>query len=280
MNSESLTIRNMKPADLALTLDWAAAEGWNPGLSDADSFFAADPDGFFLAEANGEPVGCVSAVAYDGGFGFLGLYIVRPQSRGRGFGLRLWNTAMDYLGARNVGLDGVVAQQENYKKSGFAIAGRNIRQQGVGGGGDPGGLTDLREIGLDALARYDETVFPAPRRPFLSRWIAQPGATALAWLNGDALAGYGVLRPCRSGFKIGPLFADDPEIADALFRGLVARAPGAPVFLDTPENNPAAISLARRHGLAPAFETARMYTGAAPAIRPESCYGVTTFELG
>ncbi len=41
-----------------------------------------------------------------------------------------------------------------------------------------------------------------------------------------ALAGYGVVRPARNGFKVGPLFADDPELADALLgraRGLRAR---------------------------------------------------------
>ncbi|HET9244646.1 MAG TPA: GNAT family N-acetyltransferase, partial [Xanthobacteraceae bacterium] len=34
------------------------------------------------------------------------------------------------------------------------------------------------------------------------------------------------------------------------------------------------------HGLAPVFETARMYTGAIRSVRLERVFGVTTFELG
>ena len=94
------------------------------------------------------------------------------------------------------------------------------------------------------------------------------------------MKGYGVLRACREGFKIGPLFADDEETAERLFAGLIARAPGARVFLDTPEANPAAVALAARHAMAPAFETARMYRNGAPRMRLDRCFGVTTFELG
>ena len=94
------------------------------------------------------------------------------------------------------------------------------------------------------------------------------------------MKGYGVLRACLQGFKIGPLFADDEEIAERLFAGLLARAPGAPVFLDTPEANPAAIALAERHNMTPVFETARMYKNGAPRMRLDRWFGVTTFELG
>ncbi len=75
MNSPKLVVRRMAESELNLGIEWAAAEGWNPGLHDAECFYAADPEGFFLGEfAGGEPIGCVSAVAYDRNYGFLGFY--------------------------------------------------------------------------------------------------------------------------------------------------------------------------------------------------------------
>ena len=255
---DNLIVRNMAEADLALALEWAAAEGWNPGLHDAHCFYAADPQGFFVGEREGVPIGCVSAVRYGPGFGFLGLYIVKAKHRGHGFGLQLWRAAMDHLGDRVVGLDGVVAQQDNYRQSGFRLAFRNIRQKGRGGGAATSGLTDLAAIPIEEILRYDETAFPAPRAEFLKFWIAQPQAVALGVVETRRLKGYGVLRACREGFKIGPLFADDEETAERLVSGLLSRAPGATVFLDTPEANPAAVALAGRHAMTSMFETARM----------------------
>jgi ribosomal protein S18 acetylase RimI-like enzyme len=277
---DNFVVRNMTEADLALALELAAAEGWNPGLHDAHCFYAADPQGFFLAELDGAPIGCVSAVRYGSGFGFLGLYIVKAEHRGQGFGLELWRAALDHLGDRVIGLDGVVAQQENYRKSGFRLAFRNIRQKGGGGGEAPSGLTDLAAIPIEEILRCDETAFPAPRTEFLKSWIGQPQAVALGVFDERRLKGYGVVRACREGFKVGPLFADDEETADRLFAGLMARATAAPVFLDTPEANPAAGALAARYAMAPVFETARMYKNGAPQTQLERCFGVTTFELG
>ena len=160
VNSPKLIVRRMTESELNLALEWAAAEGWNPGLYDAECFYAADPKGFFLGEFDGEPIGCISAVAYDEHHGFVGFYIVKPQYRRQGFGLQLWDVAMAYLGGRNVGLDGVIAQQGNYRKSGFKLAYRNIRHRGECGGAEPSGLLDLSSVAFDEIARYDETVFP------------------------------------------------------------------------------------------------------------------------
>jgi hypothetical protein len=170
--------------------------------------------------------------------------------------------------------------QETYGRYGFKFAHRVIRHQCIGGGESPFDVTELASVPFDEIVRYDATVFPVSRAKFLSSWIAQPRSAALAFMTHGRLAGYGVLRACREGYKIGPLFADDPRIADMLFQGLCARAAGAPVFLDTPEANPAAIELARRRKMTPVFDTARMYTRGTPQGRIEHCYGVTTFELG
>ena len=39
----AFAIRRMTKADLQLALGWAAAEGWNPSLHDANCFYAAAP---------------------------------------------------------------------------------------------------------------------------------------------------------------------------------------------------------------------------------------------
>ncbi|MBR0671922.1 GNAT family N-acetyltransferase [Roseomonas soli] len=274
----------MRREDLPLALDWAAAEGWNPGLADADCFFAADPEGFLIAEAAGEPVGCVSAVRYDDGFGFLGFYIVRPEFRGRGCGLALWQAAMRRLQPGVVGLDGVVAQQENYRRSGFALLHRNIRYGAVAPRApripDAPRVVDAAALPFAALAAFDRAHFPAPREAFLRAWLTAPGHVARAVQGPDGLRGYAVLRPCREGSKIGPLFAGDGAIARALLASLVEAAPPGPVFLDLPEPNADAVAMAVAAGMAPAFETARMYAGPAPGLPLGRIYGITSFELG
>lgn len=285
---ESFCIRTLRAGEVGIALDWAAREGWNPGLHDAEIFAAADPGGFLVGELDGAPAAVISAVKYgadDGGFGFIGLYIAAPALRGRGYGLRVWRAAMARLEGRVIGLDGVPAQQENYRKSGFRLAHRNARYEGVGGGnrdGDAGGAVALSTVDFADIAAYDRRFFPAERAAFLRAWIRQPGGAALGVHSGDGkLAGYGVIRRCRAGHKIGPLFADSPAQARALFDALAARADaGAPVFLDIPEPNAQAKELVRGRGMKKVFETARMYAGDFPDLPLDNIYGITTFELG
>ncbi|WP_229681278.1 GNAT family N-acetyltransferase [Neoroseomonas lacus] len=279
-----MAVRTMRAAELPLALDWAAAEGWNPGLADAACFLAADPDGFLIAELAGEPVGCVSAVRYGDGFGFLGFYIVRPGFRGQGHGLALWQAAMARLRPGVVGLDGVVAQQANYRRSGFDLLHRNIRYaaaapQAPSMVGAPA-VVDAASVPFAAIAAFDRRHFPAAREAFLRGWITAPGHVARVVTGAQGLRGFAVLRPCREGSKIGPLFAQGPEMARALFADLLAAAPPGPVFLDMPEPNGDALAMAREAGMTPAFETARMYAGPAPALPLHDIYGITSFELG
>jgi ribosomal protein S18 acetylase RimI-like enzyme len=282
--SDDFVVRTMSAADVALAVEWAAQEGWNPGLHDAECFRAADPHGFFIGEWRGEPVACLSAVAYGEDFGFIGLYIVQPAFRGQGFGMRVWQHGMEYLRNRNVGLDGVVAQQANYRKSGFQLGYRNIRFQGVAqdiAQGEPyADLMHASALPFESLNNYDRQCFPAARERFLAAWLAQPGAMARVAVRDGQVVGYGVLRRCLTGYKIGPLFADNNEVAARLFSALTSSIAGEVFFFDVPEINADAIALAERHGMTSVFETARMYTREQPAMSLERVFGVTSFELG
>lgn len=262
---------------------WADAEGWNPGKTDAHAFFAADPGGFLIGRLDGEPQACISVVKYGQGFGFLGFYIARPTIRGKGYGIQIWRAGMARLAGRNVGLDGVVAQQGNYKKSGFRLAWNNIRHEGPAPAiPAPAGvaLADARGIAFDRLAAYDRTFFPEARDAFLASWISLPERAAMVALRDGVLVGFAVMRRSASSSRVGPLFAATPEIAGSLVSALAQKTEAAAVAIDVPDRNKAAVALAEGMGLKPSFETARMYTGADPEVNYAGLYGVTSLELG
>lgn len=277
------TIRTMSPAEVDLAIEWAAREGWNPGLDDAACFRRADPEGFLMAFVDGQPAVSLSAVRYGPDFAFLGLYIADPAFRGQGYALQLWRTVLERLDGCRIGLDGVPERQPSYRQSGFELAWRNVRYAGTPRLESP---ADLRLLPVDlglipTLLDYDHAFFPAPRAEFTRCWLTgSPTRQSWAVIERGAVRGYGTVRHCRSGSKIGPLFADDESTADLLFRRLVSVAPPGPVILDVPEPNERAVSLAVRYGLSPVFETARMYRGQVAPLPLDRTYGITTFELG
>lgn len=297
-------IMRVRPAtqdEFEVAVDWAAVEGWNPGLDDLDAFFAADPNGFLMGFEDGEPVSSISVVRYGDNFGFLGFYIVKPEWRGRGAGMATWQAGMAYLNGRTVGLDGVLAQQSNYTKSGFVMAGRNVRYQGLRRADIsqstsatkspatalPSTASDVRPVApsdFSALVQYDRAFFADDRTPFLERWCLPPIETqrwSYVASAGQDVIGYITIRACRTGYKIGPLFANDVDLARHLFQVAVQTCDvGASLILDVPEANIAATTLATDLGLSPVFETARMYRGAAPNLLMNKTFGLTSFELG
>ena len=277
-------IRPMLEKEMDFVIQLAANEGWNPGLEDASCFYQTDPAGFLIGILDGRPIGCISAVSYGGAFGFIGFYIVVPEHRGRGYGIQLWNEAMKKLAGHNIGLDGVVEQQANYMKSGFKHAYRNIRYEGLARrrlGFCPTGIVALKSIGLGKLCAYDRRFFPTDRESFLTSWASMPKSSGVAYVEQHQILGYGVIRACRRGHKVGPLFAENAEIAESILIDLMNKVEeGAPIFLDIPEVNSDAINLANRYQMSKLFETARMYTGDPPVLPMERIFGVTTFELG
>jgi len=270
----------MRPQEIELAVDWAAMEGWNPGHADAACFATVDPQGFLRGEIDGAPAATISIINYDPGFSFLGFYIVRPDLRGRGHGMAIWRAAIAHAGRRTIGLDGVIAQQENYRKSGFALAHRNIRFGGqvAASSSVVPGIVALSDIPFAEVEQDD--VFPAPRTTFLRAWQQAPGHVGRAFIQDGRLGAWGVIRPARTGYKIGPLVADDRAAAQAVLDALIGAVGGGEVFLDVPEPHREAVALAESYALAPVFETARMYTGPVRPMRLDRVFGVTTFELG
>jgi len=268
---------------VARALEWAGLEGWNPGQNDAATFFQADNAGFWLAQLNDQPVASLSAVQWNQDFAFIGLYIVVPEQRGKGFGWQLWQHVVQACGDKCLGLDGVVAQQANYAKSGFQFAHRSLRWAGHAGQftGKSPQVVPLHQLDPNEVVLLDAEVSPAARPQYLKAWLEQPDTRTWGIATHGVVDGLAVARPCQTGWKIGPLIAKHPEQARELMHACcTGLASDTPIFVDTPEPNAAACQLFEGAGFTVSFEVARMYTQKVRQHRLDWLYGVTSFELG
>lgn len=269
----------MSLAELRTVLDWAADEGWNPGLDDANAFHAADPDGFVVAQDGHAPVAAISVVNHSQRFAFLGLYICRPSYRGRGIGPGLWRAAIARAGSRTIGLDGVRDQQENYARSGFERAGTTTRYSGhLPGELDPE-IRRANETDMQALVALETKASGWSKPAYMRSWFSQTvnRVTYVLGKNGN-IDGCATVRRCRTGAKIGPLVADGMETA----KRLIAHAAAdfcTDLTIDVPSSSTQLDALCRRLGFMAGFRTARMYRGNACRLG-STLYAVASLELG
>ena len=279
------SIGPMTDAEVATIIDWATGEGWNPGRHDAAVAHAYDPDAFIALRIDDEFVGGGSIISYRVAYGFMGLFIVRPDLRHAGLGRELWTYRRDHLLARLapgavIGMDGVFDLEPFYERGGFRRAHRDLRFEGIAHGADESDAVDLRSVPREERLRHDRAHAAAPRDGFIDAWTTAPGVIALGIVEDERLVAAGALRPAHVGWKVGPLTADRPDLARRLTNALLARIDGDQVQLDVPEPNADGLALAAEFGLTESFGCARMYLGPAPDLPLDRIYGITSFEFG
>lgn len=281
-------IRSLSKAQVQALVGWAAEEGWNPGPFDAEAFWSSDPEGFLGITEGIDLIAGGSIVKHSPHFGFMGLFIVAPPYRGQKIGTELWirrrDTLLSRLGAGGViGLDAVTAMIPFYHRGGFEVAYRQRRYQWSPTVIDVRGeaeIVDGTTLPWDAIKGFDENCFPGPRDRYLAAWLSIPNITVVTVHDGSRLKGYGVLRPCLEGSKIGPLHADSPDTAADLLDRLAATDAPRPFYIDMPDVNPFVPKLSEGRGFKQVFECTRMYYGKAPTLEDFKIFGITSFELG
>ncbi len=286
MNNATPTFRPLTFEEFKTLVNWAALEGWNPGLQDAEIFWATDSNGFYGYFEDNTLIGGGSIVSYDGQLGFMGFFIVHPDYRANGIGRTLWQQRRDTLLSRlqkdaAIGMDGVVAMQPFYQKGGFEIAYRDERYEKTGSSYPINPLVQtVTENDFEAISALDLECFGVARPHFLSLWLKASNAKAFKYITHNNLAGFAVIRECQTGYKIGPLFAENERVASALYERCLTEAINELVYLDIPVCNESAVALVKKYQATYVFECARMYYGKPPKISTEKVFGITSFELG
>ena len=294
--SDLLSIKPFCDSDIDFVTDISRKEGFAPGVGDLGIYKNTDKQGLWVGWLNDVPIGCIAGVRYNEYYGFLGLFLVIKQFRGRGFGLQLWKKALSHLNDLPcIGLEAAPERINDYSKWGFSVSSKTTRWQWMGDGKmlegnswknglDNFSFVEDSYIPQDAVKKFDEKRENTPRPHFLSSWLNHPSGKVIAVMDKKKRChGFGRIRPCLlkkgDGWRIGPLMADDPELLKILLRKLIESHTGL-IIVDAPGLNKLASEVFINLGFKSESETFRMYRGSQPPVSMNDVYGLACLELG
>ena len=290
-----LIIRPARASDIPEIVRWARSEEFAPGFGDVDIYRNTDKQGVWVGWVDSTPVGCIAGIKYNNIYGFIGLYIVRPEYRGQGYGHRLWEQALRHLqDVKCVGLEAASHLITNYAEWGFKTSSQTIRWQlfnSEDGLSSQAALNpqDLNvvsgpDIPLEAIKKYDSEREFTARPHFLSQWLKHPSGKVIALIDKyNHCHGFARIRPCLlpagEGWRIGPILADSPVLAKALILNLLIEHKGV-ILIDSPQRNDNSQSLLSLLGFREISATTRMYKGSHKVVLTKDVYGLACLELG
>ncbi len=279
-------IRNLVYNEMFVMDKVAEIIGRNPGLKDGEFLFRADSKGFFAAIDNSNVIGTISSINYDDKIAFIGFHYVDEFFSNTGLKEKLFEAALNAAGERSIGLNCREEQAKLYESYGFKPSFNIISFEGISGGINksiPPNIMSPLILHFDDLYNYYKKISPYERKIFLNYWVNQPMSLLLGKYaeDDDEYKGFGLFKPCRKGFRLSPLIADDSSSAEEILISLVSHyEAGTPYYLDMPETNIEGMRMAERLSLKETGRLIRMYKGSEHEISLNNIYSFTNLEVG
>lgn len=232
----------MQSTDFIQINQWCINEGWNIGIYDSDIYYKIDPTGHFVAKTTNN-IASLSLIKHSPYFFTLGPFIVHKWYRKLGIGEAILNATIanmehDHPKAGTI-LFSVPEQIERYKRIGF-IPCINIERWYVKSIEPTHIKNECRAITrqlVPYINQYYQQHHIVSREILLNELLLKPEINGLVFIENNIIKGFGFIRRCIRGFRIGALIADTPVIAKELINELLVFAHSEPAFIDVPSSN-------------------------------------------
>ena len=275
--------------DVDFAVGLTVQEGWNYTPSEIGLMLELDPEGSFIYEDSGVPLGFVTTVTYSR-TGVIGHLIVSGKSRGRKIGDSLVTAATQYMHSRGVDSMLLYATDEGsnlYKRHGFTPRsdvlcvhlnlGRGHRSK-KSSACMPISSKDLKEIISTDIELFgdDRTrVFEAVRKRSVK--------SAFKIDRGNGIEGYVFARPDHVGHDIGPwaCLGSQPTDAENLFATTLSTLSGGILYTGTFAANKEAERIFKTLPIARSWIISMMIRGEGRyESAADKVFAVAAFELG
>ncbi|MBN2591906.1 MAG: GNAT family N-acetyltransferase [Sedimentisphaerales bacterium] len=264
-----IEIRQMRTGDLRLGLRLSRQAGWNQTESDWLRFMSMEPEGCFVAEFNGCPVGTTATCIFDK-IAWIAMVLVDKESRGQGVGTKLLKHSLNYLDGlkiKTVRLDATDLGRPIYEKLGFVPEYELARFEGIAQPckKEPPGGSLKRSLGMVIPApspkpaalrmppfadmiEFDRQITGTNRAKMLGRLFNEFPRNIRILTDGDKIEGFITMRPGANAVQVGPCTATI-NAGSALLSDALNRCAGKAVFIDMPTGNVHAVKIGESSGL-------------------------------
>jgi predicted N-acetyltransferase YhbS len=279
--AEAVALRAMTVADIPSGLRLSAAASWNQQESDWRFLLERNPGRFVVAMRDGRVIGSGGAVCYESALAWVCMILVDPSERGHGIGTRIVSGVLERLSdMRSVGLDATPFGLGVYSKLGFVETSRLLRMEAppTSGEEDESPVRPLSPGDLEAVLALDRSVFGADRGELLRASASR--SPALVAVREGAIVGYCFGRDGARSRQIGPVVADDVDVASSLVVSSLVADTGGPVVVDVPSDRPNWLALLHEFGFEEKRPLVRMFRGTPPPGNPERVWAIFGPEFG
>lgn len=284
----SFQIRKMTTSDIPEAMVLKDAAGWNQVPEDWLGYMELEPSGCFVGQVGERVVSSATALSYDSAFGWIGMILVAPDFRRRGYATRMMEATIEYLESKQCHtqrLDATEAGAQVYRKFGFTeetIVERWVRspEAGLSNMNTESESLPIAVDELAGLSAWDADAFGASRRTLLA-WYLRNSAPSLCSKMDSSLRGFAMGRGGSRAYQLGPLVAEDHETASRLATDFLDQIPSEAVIADVSRDNSRAIELLEDLDFVPNRRLIRMFRGNSPPVGyTERVYFLAGFEFG
>ncbi|XP_055931802.1 uncharacterized protein LOC129962102 [Argiope bruennichi] len=243
------------------------------------TFMKLDPQGLKIAVSDTGKIlgscGCVFNGDDSDGVYFGGIYCVEPKYQGTGIGLKIYKECFEHFGDSNCGLNAVPGMTEIYRdRGGFPVEEKEwvcLKNQ-TSSYVSPDVLSNFVPQGVDIqpfhdsflakMVAYDQALVGFRRSLLLSMSCNEMNSKTFVAFKNGVCVGFGTIKEsCLGAGRVGPLYADDPAVAEVILRKLLESFPGRNGFaMMTISSNVPANSFLRRLSCPVKEECHRLYT--------------------
>ena len=286
MAATDLTVDRLGASDVDAARDLASRAGWSTSRAGWRRMVELGPVDAFAGRVDGRLVATATLVRYGTRVGWVGMMLVHPEHRRRGYGTRLLRACLDAAadaGVATVGLDANAEGRPLYDAEGFVPVAEVTQWRGsVRSSAVPEAVERVGTLAdTTPVAAYDRRATGVDREFLLASLLEDEGTVGLVRRGHDgAVTGYALVLRRPPGWTVGPLVADGGGDVEALVRAASERVDGDSVTVNEVENQEAAERY-RRLGLEPRRTLTRMtHREHAAPLAGERVRGIPAFEYG